>query len=365
MRKVAAVVNLAVLIGGALLANSVMAQCFESSAWTKADQLFHHDPHWIGADGAFSIDLGGDRTLWLFADSWIDPLGQRDRKNGQMIRNSVAIQTGTDPSNATIEYFWGKAVNNQLEAFFTRQDDRWYWPGHGVRVGARLILFLNRLRSTNSGLGFQSDGWNVVMIMNPDDEPSNWRVNLLQSPSNQLGIIVGFAGVLRWREHVYAFGSQSPVKSHPIFVARWSIEKIQLGDLMAPEWWAGTDIGWVTDASSTPRWPIFENGQSELTIHFDEEAQRFIAVHTKGFGKADLMIRAAPELTGPWSTPHTLYRPPEYQEPNIMIYAAKSHPQLTGSDLVLTYATNSFDFAEHLSNPLSYYPHFVRLTGCN
>jgi hypothetical protein len=366
MKKIGGVLTFAILCGGVLLVNTVNAQCFKPSAWADADRLFQSDPHWIGADGAFSVDLGDNRTLWLFADTWIDPSGQRDRKSGRMIRNSVAIQTGTDPSKANIEYFWGTTGDDgQPEAFFTRQDDRWYWPGHGIRLGDRLILFFNRLRSANNGLGFESDGWNALIVMNPDDEPSNWRMNSLQSPSNQLGIIIGFAGVLRWRGHVYAFGSQSPVKSHPIYVARWTVEMMRKGDLMAPEWWAGADFGWVTDESSTPRWPVFENGQSEMTIHLDEETQQFLAVHTGGFGKADLMMRAAPELTGPWSAPQVLYRPPEYHEPNIMIYAAKSHPQQTGGDLILTYATNTFDFGEHLTNPLSYYPHFVRLTQCD
>lgn len=342
----------------------VSAPCFEPSAWHEADQLFHRDPHWIGADGAFSIDLGDDRTLWLFADTWIDPSGKRARKNGVIIRNSVAIQTGTDPSNATIEFFWDTKADNRPEAFFAREDDRWYWPGHGIRVDDRLVLFLNRLRSTDTGLGFQSDGWNAVMIMNPDDDPSSWQMKELQSPSNQLGIIVGFASVLEWREHIYAFGSQSTVKSHPIYVARWPLEKVRQGDMMAPEWWAGTDFGWVANVSSTPRWPLFQNGQSEMTIHLDEVTGRILALHTRGFGPADILMRAAPAIAGPWSAPRMLYRPPEYYKPNIMIYAAKSHPQLTGSDLVLTYATNSFDFGEHLTNPLSYYPRFVRLTRC-
>jgi hypothetical protein len=76
-------------------------------------------------------------------------------------------------------------------------------------------------------------------------------------------------------------------------------------------------------------------------------------------------MRASPTLTGPWSGPHTLYRPPEHHQPNVMIYAGKAHPPLSGADLVLTYATNTGKFSEHLTNPLSYYPHFVRLTRCD
>ena len=42
----------------------------------------------------------------------------------------------------------------------------------------------------------------------------------------------------------------------------------------------------------------------------------------------------------------------------------KAHPELTGADLILTYATNTFEFAEHLSDSLIYYPRFVRLNRC-
>jgi hypothetical protein len=59
-----------------------------------------------------------------------------------------------------------------------------------------------------------------------------------------------------------------------------------------------------------------------------------------------------------------VYRPPEYYRPNVMIYAAKAHPELTGGDLNLTYATNTFDLAEQLTDSLIYYPRFVRLTRC-
>lgn len=35
-----------------------------------------------------------------------------------------------------------------------------------------------------------------------------------------------------------------------------------------------------------------------------------------------------------------------------------------GADVVVTYAINTFVFAEQLTNSLIYYPKFVRLTQC-
>ena len=56
--------------------------CFDATTWPEADALFLGDDYWIGADGASSVDLGDGRTLWLFADTWVDPSGARSRRSG-------------------------------------------------------------------------------------------------------------------------------------------------------------------------------------------------------------------------------------------------------------------------------------------
>jgi hypothetical protein len=345
--------------------SSVEIPCFEASSWREADRLFHSDPHWVGGDGASSVDLGGHRILWLFGDTWIDPTGSGTRKGARMISNSVAIQTGTDPSTSEIAFYWGRETDGSPAALFPDRGTESLWFGNGVHVGDRLVLFFARtLRNTETGLGFEHIGWTAVMVENPDDEPSAWRVRHLETPTNPLGILVGYAAVLRLGEYVYALGSQNPVKSHPIYAARWPVETVYKGNLMQPEWWAGEMVGWIPDSSNVQRWPLLENGQSDLTVHFDKTTQHFIEVQTLGFGSADLMMRIAPKLTGPWSAPRMVYRPPEFYRPNVMIYSGKAHPELTGADLLLTYATNTFEFSEHLTDSLIYYPRFVRLNRC-
>jgi hypothetical protein len=344
----------------------VEVPCFEASAWREADQIFHRDPHWVGADGASSVNLGGGRILWLFGDTWIDPSGTGTRRGARMVSNSVAIQIGTDPTSASMTFYWGRDADGKPTALFPDRGAESLWFGNGVRVGNRLVLFFARtLRNTGIGLGFEHVGWTAVMVENPDDEPSAWQVRDLETPANTLGILVGYAAVIQQGDYVYALGSQNPVNSHPIFAARWPMEEVRRGNLRQPEWWAGESQGWVPDSSDVQRWPLFENGWSELSIHEDRATGRFIEVQSQGpFGSTDMVMRVAPTLTGPWSAPQMVYRPSEYYRPNVMIYAAKAHPELTGGDLVLTYATNTFEFAEQLTDSLIYYPRFVRLTRC-
>lgn len=47
--------------------DSAVATGPTASGWPEADLLFHKDAHWVGADDAYSVDLGGGRVLWLFA----------------------------------------------------------------------------------------------------------------------------------------------------------------------------------------------------------------------------------------------------------------------------------------------------------
>jgi len=282
-----------------------------------------------------------------------------------MVSNSVAIQVGTDPTTAEISFYWGRDANGKPDAMFPDRNGESLWFGNGVRVGDRLILFFARtIRNTGVGLGFEHVGWTAIMVTNPDSEPSSWKMQELETPTNPFGILVGFAAVQKLDGYIVALGSQNPVKSHPIFAARWPIDEVHRGNLLHPEWWAGDRLGWIPNSSDAQRYPLFNGGQSELTIHFDNLSQRFISVQTAGFGAADILMRAAPSFIGPWSDLRMVYRPPEYYRPNIMIYAGKAHPELTGADLILTYATNTFKFEEQLTDSLIYYPRFVRLTRC-
>jgi len=328
--------------------------------WEAADKLFRGDPCWVGGDGAYSVDLGKGRILWLFGDSLIDSTGRHSRKSAgvKMIGNSIAVQTGSDPSTAKIRFYWKS--DRSPAAFFSDSGGARFWPGGGIRIRDRLLLFLMRVKRIPHGLGFEVCGWEAVLIRNPDDPPRAWKITWLDAPPNKLHVIVGSAGVLCDGGFVYAFGSKEP-GSACAYLVRWSESDARNGKLLHAQWWNGRAWSGKEPEESNSAAPVLRGAGSEFTVHRDPKTGKFVMLHSEGFGPADIVMREASQPGGPWSAPERLYRPPEFRIPRIMIYQGKAHPGLTGADLVLTYSTNSFDFKNLLADAGIYYPRFVRL----
>src|SRR5580692_8707248 len=74
------------------------------------DAVFHQDARWLGADGAYTIDLQDGRVLWLFGDSFIADTVADTRSASTLVRNSVAVMAGHDPAAAAMQFAWHDAA---------------------------------------------------------------------------------------------------------------------------------------------------------------------------------------------------------------------------------------------------------------
>jgi hypothetical protein len=331
--------------------------------WPEADALFRSDPRWLGSDDAYSVDLGGGRVLWLFADTFIStarpgwPRLLPARRTAVMVRNSVGIQSGYDPSTASIAFYW-RTEEEKPGSFFPEEGETWFWPGHGLVVEDALLVFLMATRASAEGLGFEHTGWRAVRVANYEQPPSEWRLDWLEAPESPFGLIVS-GSVLRLEEHIYGFSVREP--EHTIHLARWPAARARAGDLSQPQWWDGEDAGWVAerDLAEAPQ-ALFSEGHTEFTVHYEPALGRFLEVQTVGFGPADLGFRLADTTIGEWTPLERFYRPQEYEMDRILIYAAKAHPELTGAELVLTYATNTYPYARLVRREDLYYPRFLK-----
>lgn len=327
--------------------------------WPEADGLFRNDPRWLGADDAYSVDLGQGRVLWLFGDTFISSPKDSERSGAAVIRNSLAIQKGYNPAEASLEFFW-KDNPDGPAPFFPDLGRSWHWPGGGVRLDEALIIFLMKIKPTEGPLGFAADGFSAVRITDPDRAPQEWSFTLLQAPPNNFNVIVGSASVFYDQGFVYAYGAAEDA-DHGAYLVRWPAGGFKRGDLSDPRWWTGRD--WVRQKNLTAKPPpLFTNGQNEFSVHYSPRLGGYLQIQTFGFGAAELGFRRADAATGPWSEPVMFHQPLPPGDPRLIVYAGKAHPELTGADLVLTYVVNSTDWDYLLENNDIYYPKFLKGT---
>lgn len=325
--------------------------------WLEANRLLRSNDHWLGGDGASSVDLGKGTLLWLFGDSFVNQGSSGGRQGAAIIRNSIAIQKGYDPSAASVNFYW-HTKDGTPASFFAEWENYWYWPGDGIRIDDTLVIFLMEISESDNELGFDATGWEAVTIDNPDADPRNWNVRWIDAPANEFGVIVGSACVIRKDGYVYAFSACA--KNGDVYIIRWPEPSFIKGDLSRPQWW-NKNKGWVLqeDLIEIPP-PLFAEGQIEFTVDYVPAIGKYLQIQTVSLLNPSLAYRWAENITGPWSPLKEFYGPAEAGQSDVLIYAGKSHPVLTGAGAVFTYAVNSTDSERLLEDTSIYYPVFLR-----
>ena len=338
--------------------------------YQDAEAIFHKDPRWLGSDAALSIPIAENRILWLFGDTFIATSEAKIRSESEMVRNSIAIQEGNNPETASISFYWRQNSIDTPTSFFPENEEQWYWPGHGIRlISGPLVLFLySFIETPGEGLGFAHSGFSIAIIEDPDISPNLWVPKITIAPNSEFDAVPATA-VIQDGEYIIAIAIRQN-GTHAGTLIRYPISDISNGDLSSSEWWAGDKLGWVTESSIGEDGPFFviDDAGSECSVHWDKRSKSFIHIASYGFGATTIGMRTASSITGPWSEQKLIYRPPESNGPRPFVYAAKAHPELTGSsasDLVITYATNSFDFNDLFlpeNSSSLYWPRFVSVT---
>jgi len=324
------------------------------------EALFQRRSGWIGGDAVDSVDLGGNRILWLFGDSLIGKVREGRREIRGMSRNAVAIQEGRNPSTARIRFFTG---TDSFTGFFppTRKGD-WIWPCQGGILTAKgLYLFLPEMTraSGKDGWGFRVRRMTLAKVLNPRDDPDYWVIRRYSMPffrsgkgERLFGIPAGRCGpwiVITGHEEDSRTGTRRMVAAR--------IRGDRLEDFS--KWEFRTKEGWSQDFGKAA--PLCDDIGFERSVSFEPTLRRWLLV-TSDRGLSDrILLRTAPEPWGPWSPSCLLHRVGNAGK-GLFAYAAKLHPGLdgSGSALLLSYVRNASD-ARRLSDPHLYRPEFLRI----
>jgi hypothetical protein len=328
---------------------------------------FHQTDGWVGGDGVFSVPLAGQRTLWLFSDTWVGSVRDGKRKNVVLVNNTIGVQQGTG-RDAKFTFHVQKYAEGKPKAFFTPPDGKgWFWLFSGHFAGDKLHVFLPRFEKTKvpGAFGFKAiDLW-LATVSNPTAAPTKWKIAYTRVPfaSFEAKRKVSFgSAVLTVGDHTYVYGYQEtpgkPFPSRKLLVARVARDK--LADFSA--WRFLADGEWKKDVKDAIA--SVEGLGTEFSVSYLAGLKRYALVSTEN-GLSDRIIgRFAGAPEGPWSEPVLLYTCPEMKkDKNVFSYAAKAHPHLAaGNELVISYVVNSFELAPILDNSRLYWPTFVRVT---
>ena len=350
------------LLGTFYCSNLLLTGCSSSpnftqikfEAWDSADQLFRTDSLWRGGDAAYSVDLGEEKILWLFGDSFVGGGPDMTRSNRRMVRNSLAIQEGYNPTKATIKFFFGHEIEEPA-SFFVEKDSIWLWPGPGHKIRNLVLLTFMRMIQKEKGMfGFRAVGSEACFILNHSQSPNEWKMQNVPLPKTPTGAKFGTGAFLIHEGFLYTYLVIEP-GTHDVYLARWDENEAAEMNLMKPEWWDGND--WTLSPNDAG--VIVQNLQTEFSVTrgFDS---RFWMVSVEGIGATDIFLRTATKPEGPWSIPQIIYHPPESNRDNIFVYSAKSYPYDRSQDFVFTYCTNHKDFWKMASDMSLYFPRFVR-----
>jgi hypothetical protein len=321
--------------------------------WPEASALFLNDANWIGGDGAYSVDLGNARVLWLFGDSSIATSTQHSRTQSAFIRNSVAVQTGYNPAHAFMQFYYGRH-EGQPSSFLPEDGAYWFWPGHGIRLEERLLLFYGRVYQKSEGMwGFSNGESTVFSVDNPDQEPSAWHFQELPLPDAARTVQLGETA-LRIGEFLYVYGAQGSF--HDVYLVRFPLAQARAGDLSSPEWWGSHGFG-----GAEQREAIITPGAPEFSVNFSAALRKYVFVASEGFGASTIAVRTAQAPEGPWTEPRDVLRPAESFNQDAFVYAAKAHPEQQGADLAATYVPSGMNGVPPDPEQQLYYPRFVRI----
>ena len=195
----------------------------------------------------------------------------------------------------------------------------------------------------------------AIAIANADQPPEAWRVEQSKMPNtifSEERTLAWGAAVLRLDDDLYVYGTdERRGKGFPnrqMVVARVPAESV--GDFAA--WRYFHDGLWDKDFRAAS--PLASGIATEYSV--TRFGKRYLAVYTE-------MGRAAAHPWGQWSAPALLHECPETaQDKKLFCYAAKAHPALSsGTDLVVSYVVNSFDFWQVARDGNLYWPRFVRV----
>jgi hypothetical protein len=335
---------------------------------TPSFPLEHGKPlGWEGADAAYSIPLPDDRDVWIFGDTLYGPQRVVEGHDPRQVHNTLGIST-CDNTGWHLHYVIKRdAQGHPISYFSPANPDHWYWALDGFYANGDLWVTLLCIRHAKQpspwAMDFETCGSDLAQVSHLDRDPQDWQVKIHPLVADGTKAYPS-ATTLVDGKYAYLFALYES-GSRPLLVTR-----VSLSDLSQPEKhleYLADDGQWKPGFDPAHAKVIMAHGSSELSIRYHPDLHRWIAVLLDPGGFTDkVIVRSAPELTGPWTEGTVIYHIPEMQpgpkrDKDVFCYAGKEHPEFEHDDVLFTYVCNTMNVSGLATNLDIYHPQVVRV----
>ncbi|MCX6151402.1 MAG: DUF4185 domain-containing protein [Ignavibacteriales bacterium] len=355
---------------------------YKTRSAVEWNNLLDRKSGWTGADGIYSIPLNeydapsnnpAGNQLILFSDTFIGEVDSSNhRLNAKLVNNTLALLQSNNPDSNEIKFFWGKDSGNSPKAVFVpatpnAKPGDWYWLMDGISLSDTIYVFALRLNGTIGGLGFEVNGVallkftldeqkfisNVQQFDTPlfvKNEAANWEIVLGQA----IMPMTSNSGNPFPDGYIYIYGPRSGSTGKELVAARVLPEEIENFSLW--QFWNRTN--WVSGIENCA--PITNGISQEFSVSPVKDGNYLLVFQTSN----SVAIKIGESPTGPFGISQSIYNCPEILiDPDIFVYNAKAHPNLSNLDeLLISYNVNSYSFWDHFNNADIYRPRFIYLT---
>jgi len=316
------------------------------------DAFGHYDDtggRWTGADSAYSVKLPGDRTAWLYSDTFLGTVNTDHSRpaDSPFVHNSIVIK-----HHAQLTTYTGGTVampRSLVTVAGGDEQQNWYWFGDGTVEGNHLRVLL---------LEFTKTGDQPFDFAFKDTAIASFSISTMQLE----GITPLPAGPVEWGSAIYEDGPYTYVygvedlQQHKYM----HLARVRTGQLTTGTWEYLGDNGWSVEQASSKR--IMDGVSNEFSVTKFQGAVTLITSDATEPLSTKIVMYRSNSVNGPFTGKTLLYQTPETSG-NVFTYNAKAHPELgTSNTLLITYNVNSFNTADVYSNVDNYRPRYIDVT---
>ncbi|WP_143134174.1 fibronectin type III domain-containing protein [Actinoplanes philippinensis] len=302
---------------------------------------------WLGADRTASVPLSGDRTLWLFSDTFLGSPGEdgsRPRASG-LISNSAIVQ-----ENGRLgRLHYGGIASDPAALVPSPAAGEFTWIGDGAAFGGRVQVLANSYRRSGAGpLDHKLTGTVLADFTESSLTPGPVRKLPLGDRISWGSEILSEGG------RYYIYGTEGSGAMKFAHVARTSTPDLA----GAWEFWTGG--GWSATEADSAR--LLSGVGTNYGVRRVGDQYVLVTHENNLIFSADFVAYTADSPTGPFQGPHYLFRAPEVAQGNI-VYDADLHLELSRKGrLLVSYNVNNLDEAVTYADASIYRPRFAEVT---